>query len=308
MRKYLPEGFYGNSAEIQNKAFSLSALQEAVESKEVIELRALRCDSEHNLHFKLGNLHGFMPREECALGIADGSVRDIAVISRVNKPTDFYITAVRSDTDGNPLIMLSRAQYQTDCLKNYIQSLQKGDIIPAKVTHIEPFGAFCDIGAGITALLPIDNISVSRIPHPSARLSTGEQIKAVIKDIAADGKITLTLKELLGTWLENAAEFKAGETVTGIIRSVESYGAFVELAPNLTGLAEFDLQAHAGDSASVFIKSINPQLMKIKLIIVDSDASPVPRQKLKYFVDSGHMDFWQYSPFDAVKKVYTDFT
>ena len=68
------------------------------------------------------------------------------------------------------------------------------------------------------------------------------------------------------------------------------------------------MQAHAGDSASVFIKSINPQLMKIKLIIVDSDASPVPRQKLKYFVDSGHMDFWQYSPFDAVKKVYTDFT
>ena len=307
MKKYLPEGYTNNAPQMQNRAFSLNTLRDAIYNREPLELRALRCDSEHNLHFKLGSIHGFMPHDECALGVADGSVRDIAVISRVNKLTDFYITELTTDENGRPVALLSRTQYQKDCLKNYISTLKKGDIIPARTTHLEPFGAFCDIGAGITALLPIDNISVSRIPHPSARFSAGDHIRAVVKDIA-DSRITLSLKELLGTWEENAALFKAGETVTGIIRSTESYGAFVELTPNLAGLAESGSDAKAGDSASVFIKSINPLLMKIKLIIVDADSDCAPRGKLRYFVEDGHVDFWQYSPSCAIKNVFTDFT
>ena len=62
-------------------------------------------------------------------------------------------------------------------------------------------------------------------------------IKAVIKSVE-NGRISLSHKELLGTWEENAERFCAGETVSGIIRSVENYGAFVELTPNLAGLAE----------------------------------------------------------------------
>lgn len=58
---------------------------------------------------------------------------------------------------------------QEDCRREYLSSLVCGDVIDACVTHMEPFGAFCDIGAGISALLPIDSISVSRIPHPNAR-------------------------------------------------------------------------------------------------------------------------------------------
>ena len=64
-----------------------------------------------------------------------------------------------------------------------IKTLQPGDVIDAKVTHMESFGAFVDIGAGISALLPVDSISVSRIPHPSQRFSPGDDIKAVVKSI-----------------------------------------------------------------------------------------------------------------------------
>ena len=77
--------------------------------------------------------------------------------------------------------------------------------------------------------MPIDSISVSRIPHPSERFRTGEDIRALVKGIDENGRITLTHKELLGTWEQNAAQFKAGETVPGVIRSVEKYGVFVEL-------------------------------------------------------------------------------
>ena len=59
-----------------------------------------------------------------------------------------------------------------------------------------------------------------------------------IKNRDAQGRFVLTIRELLGTWAENAARFTVGETVVGIVRSVEEYGTFVEIAPNLAGLAE----------------------------------------------------------------------
>ena len=43
--------------------------------------------------------------------------------------------------------------------------------------HLEKFGAFIDIGAGINALIPIDMLSVSRINHPRERLYEGEALQ-----------------------------------------------------------------------------------------------------------------------------------
>lgn len=308
MKKYLPEGFLVNSEEMKAKVFSSKALYDAFLNRDYIEARALMCDAEHNLHFRLGKIKGFMPREECALGLREGKVRDIAVISRVNKPVGFYIDEIVTDDFGEKTAILSRAKLQEECVKNYVSTLVPGDVIKVRISHIEPFGVFCDIASGITALLPIDGISVSRIPDPKVRFSVGEDIKAVVKSIDSEGRITLTHKELLGTWEENADNFKSGETVTGIIRSVESYGVFVELTPNLAGLAEYVGNAVPGQSASVFIKSINPEKMKIKLIIVDADGSAGYRTEEKYYIEDGHIDFWQYSPNCAQKKIFTDFS
>lgn len=306
MEKYLPEGAVFNSRETEKIFASEALLKEACEKRLYLEARALMCDNAHNLHFNLGNIKGFMPHDECAEGVKDASVKDIAIISRVNKPTGFYITEVDL-TSENPVAVLSRTEAQADCRKNYISALRTGDIIDAKITHIEPFGAFCDIGRGITALLPINSVSVSRIPNPHSRFFIGQNIKAVIRCIDENGRITLSHRELLGTWEENAKAFHSGETVTGIVRSVEPYGVFVELSPNLAGLAEYAEGVEVGQSASVFIKSINPEKMKIKLIIVGTDSFACENRNYKYFIDSGHIDFWRYSPCNCTKIVETLF-
>lgn len=306
MEKYLPEGAVFNSRETEKIFASEGLLKEACEKRLYLEARALMCDNAHNLHFKLGNIKGFMPHDECAEGVKDASVKDIAIISRVNKPTGFYITEVDLSSE-NPVAVLSRTEAQADCRKNYISALHTGDIIDAKITHIEPFGAFCDIGRGITALLPINSVSVSRIPNPHSRFFIGQNIKAVVRSIDENGRITLSHRELLGTWEENAKAFHSGETVTGIIRSVEPYGVFVELSPNLAGLAEYAEGVEVGQSASVFIKSINPEKMKIKLIIVGTDSFACENRNYKYFIDSGHIDFWRYSPCKCTKLVETVF-
>ena len=264
------------------------------------------CDAEHNLTVDLGCMRGVIPREEGAIGIRDGSVRDIAVISRVNRPVCFTVTDFRTDGNGREYALLSREKAQRLCLEHYISTLKAGDVIPARVTHLESFGAFADVGCGIVALLPIDAISVSRIEHPKERFAVGMDIKAIVKGIE-NGRISLSHKELLGTWEENVSVFRAGETVSGIVRSVENYGAFVELSPNLAGLAESREGVRAGQQASVYIKSIIPEKMKIKLIIIDTFDYRYNPQPPRYFQNSDHISRFLYSPENCRKRVESVF-
>lgn len=306
MSEYLPEGKLILTQENINTLHSFSLLTEAKREGRILEARACVCDANHNLIVDLGIMKGVIPREEGAMGIRDGSVRDIAVISRVNRPVCFVITDFAVDEKGERYAVLSREKAQRRCMENYISKLACGDVIDARITHLENFGAFADIGCGIAALMPIDTISVSRIEHPKERFSVGMDIKAVIKSME-NGRISLSHKELLGTWEENAKAFSAGETVAGIIRSVENYGAFVELAPNLAGLAESKDGIKVGQQASVYIKSIIPDKMKIKIIIIDTFDYKYNPQKPKYYCNENHIDRFLYSPEGCTKKVETVF-
>ena len=308
MKLFKPEGQTITTEENKKYLSSTFALRDAFYSDALLEGRVTRCDSEHNLHVDLGCMRGIIPRNEGAVGIEEGTVRDIALISRVNKPVMFSVTGFRTDSCGETVAILSRRKVQRECMSGYIAGLRPGDIIPATVSHIEGFGVFCDVGAGLSALMPIDSISVSRIPHPSARFTPGQNIFAVVKGIDENGRITLSHRELLGTWEENAALFNVGETVPGIVRSVEKYGIFVELTPNLAGLAEFSEGIAAGCHAGVYIKSIIPSKMKIKLIIVDSFDADYPVAPPKYFIKDGHIDSWNYSPEGSDKVIETVFS
>lgn len=304
---FWPEGFFTENGEQCVCGGSLAGLREAADSGKILEARAVLCDSGHNLLVDLGGITGMIPREECAIGIAEGTVRDIAILSRVNKPVCFTVTGFSQDSRGNPRPLLSRKAAQLRCWEQYLSRLVPGDILAAKVTHLEQFGAFVDVGCGVVSMIPIDAISVSRISHPRDRFQVGQKIFAVVR-AAEPGRLTLSHRELLGTWEENAACFSAGETVSGVIRSVEDYGIFVELAPNLTGLAEKREDVFPGQKASVFIKNILPEKMKIKLILIDSfrgDSSPEP---LHYFIKGGHLNRWVYSAPGCSKQIETDFS
>ena len=180
-------------------------------------------------------------------------------------------------------------------------------MLPCTVTHIEGFGAFCDIGCGIAALLPIDCLSVSRISSPADRVRVGQQLLCAIKNRDAQGRIVLTLRELLGTWSENAACFAPGETVVGIVRSVEEYGVFIEIAPNLAGLAEADPTLTPGQTVSVYIKNILPDKMKIKLVVVNKNLGQPLRFEPHYFVTRGRIKKWIYSTPQSRKQIETVF-
>ena len=143
-----------------------------------------------------------------------------------------------------------------------------------------------------------------------ARLSVGDLIYTVVRNIDERRRLSVSCRELLGTWEENAALFSEGQTVRGIIRSVENYGVFVELSPNLAGLAEYRDNVHSGQTAAVYIKSIIPEKMKVKLIIIDSDDINTSPPSLNYFIDAEktvHIDRWRYSPKNSQRIIETVF-
>ncbi len=307
MVSYEPEGWRIDRAENRAALASPASLAKAARTQQILEAKALVCDSHHDLLVDLGCMKGVIPREEGALGIREGTARDIALLSRVNRPVCFVVTGFQTDNAGRPVALLSRRAAQERCRQERLSTLVPGDVLDARITHLEPFGAFADIGCGVVALMPIDAISVSRIHHPRARFSVGMDIRAVVRSLD-NGRITLSQRELLGTWEENAARFHSGETVAGIVRSIEPYGIFIELTPNLAGLAERKEGVLPGQQASVFIKSILPERMKVKLVIIDTFHISETPSPLHYFFTGDHMDRFLYSPPSCSKVIETIFT
>ena len=95
-------------------------------------------------------------------------------------------------------------------------------------------------------------------------------IKKVDKD---NNRISFTYKELLGTWEDNIKDFKQGTIVKGIAREIEKNknGIFIELKPNLVGLAEYKNNIEYGQNVNVYIKKIIPEKKKVKLLIYDEE-------------------------------------
>ena len=293
MLEYLPEGRLIHSEENRRNLAGIDALAETMQQRRVVEALAVRCDSEKNLHVRLGDFSGVILREETALGLMEGAVREISVLTRVGKPVAFRVVGLQAN-DGKLTPVLSRRAAQAGA-RRAIQVLEEGAVIPATVTHLERFGAFVDIGCGLTSMIPIDRISVSRICHPRCRFYPGQEILAVYAGVEPEsGHILLSHRELLGTWRENAEQFAAGETVTGVVRGIQDYGVFVELAPNLTGLAERYPGVEENQRVSVYIKSIQPERRKIKLLIIGALEKGVEYTPCTYRTREGNLAGWDY--------------
>lgn len=308
--KYMYEGALISTRENKEYTATLKGLERARQEGKILEGVVKMCDSATlSMHIDLGEVEGIIEKEESVYGVP---VKDIAIITRVGKAVAFKVIGFDRGEDGKARALLSRRLAQKDCVEQYLRDLVPGDIIPAKITHFEPFGAFVDVGCGVSSLLSVDSVSVSRISSPADRFYLRQVLPVVVKTVDYEsGRIYVSTKELFGTWEENAQDFQVGQTVSGIVRSVESYGIFVELAPNLAGLAEIKENVCAGDLCSVYIKSIMKEKMKIKLVIIDTYSGD-GRQSTQadFFIDTEntkHIDYWRYSPECCERVVETIF-
>jgi len=264
-QRFMPEGW-----NITDESITKEQLASAMSTGEILQGKVNKCDSNYNLYINFGNnVTGIIPREEVeAVNIDEvGIPKPNVCISKINKYVQFKVKEV--DSENN--FVLSRKAVGKDALEWINHDLQEGMIVKGIVKSMQPYGVFVEIGGGIVALLQIEDISIARIKTPAERLKIGQKIDVMIKCIDRKmHRVILTYKELLGTWEDNIKDFKEGETVTGIARETEKSknGIFIELKPNLVGMAEYKEGIEYGQNVNVYIKRIIPDRKKVKLLIV----------------------------------------
>lgn len=262
--KFMPEGW-------DNEITSLNKenVNEYIQNGEVLQGLVKECDSGYNLHVKLDNgLEGIIPRSEIeAVNIEEnGLPRENLCTGKVHKFVQFKVKEVQDDK-----VVLSRKEVQEDALDWIKNDLQEGTKVEGIVKNIKPYGAFIEIGGGVVGLAHIEDLSVARIKTPYERLKIGQKVNIVVKSINRDsGKVILSYKESLGSWEENAEKFSQGMKTKGIVRETEKNknGIFIELTPNLVGMAEYKEGLQYGQDIDVFIKKIDKDKKKIKLVIM----------------------------------------
>lgn len=262
-QRFNPEGWFVNKNEI-----TTNTLQNAIQTQEILEAKVVKCDENFNLHVQFAdNKVGIINKDEVELISNSVNFKENISTSKVNRYVQFKVKGV--DEANN--YVLSRKDVEKDAINWIKNEVQEGTILKGIVKSIQPYGAFVEIGGGIVGLLHIEDMSVARIKSPKERLRIGQKINIMVKSIDKEQeKIILTYKELLGTWEENVKGIVEGTTVTGKAREVEKSknGIFIELKPNLVGLAEYKEGIEYGQNVNVYIKKIIPEKKKIKLIIV----------------------------------------
>lgn len=228
-----------------------------------------KCDEDYNLHVKLDSgLEGIIPRKEVEAFNLDenGFPKTNLCVGKVHKYVQFKIKEKEGDN-----YILSRKDVQKEVLNSVKTELQEGQVVNGIVKNITPYGAFIDIGGGIVGLVHIEDLSVARIKTPYERIKIGQKLNIVVKSINREqGKINLSYKEQFGSWEENANKFTVGMKTKGIIRETEKNknGIFIELTPNLVGMAEYEEGLNYGEKVDVTIKKIDYDKKKVKLIVL----------------------------------------
>lgn len=264
-QRFMPEGWVENACNATTEQ-----LQNAMQTGEILQAKVSKCDPNYNLYVDLGNnIKGVIPREEVeAINIDEtGFPKPNICTSKVNKLVQFKV----KDIDSKNNFILSRKDVGKEAINWITNELEEGMVVNGIVKSIQPYGVFVEIGGGVVGLLHIEDISVARIKTPAERLKIGQKINVMIKCIDKKlERVILTYKELLGTWEDNIKDFKEGETVQGIARETEKSknGIFIELKPNLVGMAEYKDGIEYGQNVDVYIKKIIPDRKKVKLLIV----------------------------------------
>jgi small subunit ribosomal protein S1 len=119
------------------------------------------------------------------------------------------------------------------------RSIVVGDVMTGRVASVRDFGAFVELGSGVQGLLPVSEMSWSRVPSAASVVAAGDEIAVKVLRIDQDGqKITLGLKQLGDDpWSKVQASYAVGQVHEGRVTRIAEFGAFVELEPGIEGLA-----------------------------------------------------------------------
>ncbi len=254
----------------KNRVYTLEELEKIKKEEQVLDMYVEDIDDSLNMVGKVGsNIKAMVPREEASsIASEDGLVDKKHIENKKGKVIQVCIKDIIKNADNIELIM-SKKILELKVRRWMYMHLQAGMKLRGVVVSTTEYAAFVDVGGGVTGILKLQDMSDMPLQHSKDMFRIGQRIEVVVKKYDRDtGRIELSYKELLGTFEENVKKIKEGDIVEGIIRNRIKSGVFVELKPNLVGLAEHVNGIEYGQKVLVSIKKINIEKKKIKLVII----------------------------------------
>ncbi|GED51701.1 30S ribosomal protein S1 [Brevibacillus borstelensis] len=198
------------------------------------------------------------------------------------KGKNLRLKVVEMDKEKNKVILSHKAVLEDEAKQQksaVLDQLQPGQVLEGTVQRMTDFGVFVDIG-GVDGLVHVSELAWNRVDKPSDVVKEGDKVKVkVLKVDKENERISLSIKETQpGPWAEAAEKFKAGDVVSGTVKRLVSFGAFVEVAPGIEGLVHISQIANRrvatpgevlkeGQEVQVKILDVVPKEQRISLSI-----------------------------------------
>lgn len=255
---------------LKARDLDLQALREAARTGLPVEGRVEGTNAGGFTVALSGSTRGFVPRSQMDLGLEGPQ----EVVGRTLR---FKVLEVR----GRDVVLSHRAlvqEEQAEQRQALLSSLEPGQVRSARVVRHESFGAFLDLGSGLTALLPLSEVSWTR---GAALPPVGAEVQVRLLKVETQGdrpRISASLRQAgPDPWSALGEVLVAGGTVTGTVTRLSTYGAFVSIAEGIEGLLHVSEITSArrlrspsevlqvGQSVTVQVLSVDPVARKVSL-------------------------------------------
>ncbi len=141
-------------------------------------------------------------------------------------------------------VSLGLKQLMADPWVNAAEKYPAGGKVRGKIVGVVDYGVFVELDQGIEGLVHVSEMSWNKkVTHPSKLVKVGEEVDVVVLDIKpSDRRVSLGMKQALpDPWLQTAEKYPVGTVVTGKVRNIAEFGAFIEIEDGFDGLV------HVGD-------------------------------------------------------------
>jgi len=207
---------------------------------------------------------------------------------RINHPSDVLkvgdeidVVVLKFDKETER-VSLGTKQLTADPWEQVPEKYPVGARVSGRVTNVTDYGAFVELEQGIEGLIHVSEMSWSKkMKNPSKVVSVGDTVEAIISDVNTDTRrISLSLKNTLPDPWEGVAEkYAIGTDITGKVRNLTDFGAFVEIEEGVDGLIHVSDMSWTkrikhpsevlkkGDEVRATITHIDPENRRISLSI-----------------------------------------
>ncbi len=224
---------------------------------------------------QVGTLEGFLPASHVSLD----RIEDLETVIGQTWPVE----VIEADPDRRKLVVSRRAilaRERDEKAASTIETIQAGDVINGRVARIEKFGAFVDLG-GIDGLVHVSQMAWKRVENPEDVVKVGDTVKVQVLEVdPVSRRIALGMKQFTeDPWMTFVHDHAPGSVLEGTVTRLASYGAFIEVAEGIEGLAHVSqLAPHSvgsprevlkiGQKIAVRIAGYEPERRRIGLSLL----------------------------------------